>query len=647
MWDLQDVRRAVAIEQEHAKEPLVFRVKGVRQVRGLLRLEVLKKSGRSSGTLDESLEDARAWWPAKDGTPAGAGIVKMANPDDSEIVIRASGNVTIEAGADLWIYPVDFLQALRDAWECADRSRRAMSIVENGAQRVFEHPKAAANLPLRDRQRAALGLTGAEIGLLHGPPGTGKTYTLGVNVARLLAGTQWRVLITATTNSAVDQALIAVDDALDRMGRRDLRNRLARIGSGFDVERFRGRGHLLPSSTSEALEELRLHKAAEPDKKDVGRWITWRDEERGLRAKLRVDVNAVFGEARVIAATVASVFHNLSAFDVVPWDYLIVDEASQLPAATAAMAATLADRTLFAGDPKQLPAVVQSEHPLCKRYMMQTAFEVFEKTAPAERLNEQSRMAPEICDLVSKVFYGGELVVANDKVTDKRWHSERRIGGTATNANVAIRIVKVEAESKWSPKFQGRIRYESAIQCAAAAEQLIARGVAESDVWVLTPYRAQRALLRGILYAQGLKEVAVSTVHRAQGGERRVVLFDPVEAGSKFLNGELGDRLLNVALSRAMAQVIVFLSQGDMTNRRVAQIASLAAAISDPKSRIAELSLTDLLQKHGVGDRALGMVVNIGEVVGQVVAFEKAGNVVVIRCRSTGALRRFKTRMSA
>jgi hypothetical protein len=136
-------------------------------------------------------------------------------------------------------------------------------------------------------------------------------------------------------------------------------------------------------------------------------------------------------------------------------------------------------------------------------------------------------------------------------------------------------------------------------------------------------------------------------VHRAQGGERRVVLFDPVEAGSKFLNGELGDRLLNVALSRAMAQVIVFLSQGDMTNRRVAQIASLAAAISDPKSRIAELSLTDLLQTHGVGDRALGMVVNIGEVVGQVVAFEKAGNVVVIRCRSTGALRRFKTRMSA
>lgn len=579
MWDLLDVQRAISLEQEHAKEPLGFRVRSLRRVHDLLRLEVTKKTGRATGALDESLEGARVSWPARESAPSGGGFVKMANPDDSELIIRVPKNADLQVGADLWVYPEDFLQALRDAWESPDRAPRALAIVHQNHRRV-EHPQGASALPLRARQRAALQLTGSAIGLLHGPPGTGKTYTLGVNVAHLLSVTSWRILVTATTNSAVDQTLLAMDDALMHMKRPDLRPLLARVGSGFAAERFVGRGHLLPSSTSGALEELALHKANEPDRRDVAAWIAWREEEKTRRGKLRVNVNAVFGKARVIAATSASILRNLSAFDVVPWDYLIVDEASQLPAATAAMMATLADRTLFAGDPKQLPAVVQSDHPLCKRYMMRTAFDIFDKTAPSERLNEQSRMSPAISDLVSRVFYAGELVVAADKISDRVWRADRQLEKEPTASSSAIRIVKIDAESTWSPKFQGRIRYESAIACAETVQQLISDGIAEADVWVLTPYRAQGALLRNILYGQGFKSVGVSTVHRAQGGERRVVLFDPVEAGSKFLNGELGDRLLNVALSRAMAQVVVYLSEGDMTNPRVAQIASLASSLA-------------------------------------------------------------------
>lgn len=647
MWDLLDVRRAISIEQQHALEPILFRITNVRQTRGLLRLEVVKKPGRTSATLDESLEDAAVWWPGTDDANSGRGIVKMANPDDSEIVVQPFDKAVIAPGATLWVWPVDFLRALREAWECEDRSSRALSVVHGRSFARTNHTHVPPNLPLRERQLAAVHLTDSRVGLLHGPPGTGKTYTLGVNIARLLAGTHWRVLITATTNTAVDQALISTDQALKQMGRDDLRHRLARVGSGFDPARYEGRSHLLPASNSPALQELMLLKAAEPDKKDVEAWIAWREHERALRAKLRVDVSAVFGNARVVAATATSIFYNLAAYDVVPWNFLVVDEASQFPAASAAMAATLADRVLFAGDPKQLPAVVQSQHPLCKRYMLQTAFDVFERNAPSVRLNEQSRMAPDICELVSQAFYRGELKVAEDKLLDDSWHDERKIAAAEFDHDSAIHVRQIDKESQWSPKYQGKIRYASAIDCAAVAQKLVNTGVKEEDIWVLTPYRAQRALIRNVLYRQGLKAVSVSTVHRAQGGEKRVVLFDPVEAGSKFLNGELGDRLLNVALSRAMARVFVFLSEGDMTNRRVAQIAALANSIRNPASRLAEMSLAELLRLHGAGADAIGKVIRIGNTVGEVKAFERSGEVVLVRCRQTGGLRRFKVRKAA
>ena len=123
------------------------------------------------------------------------------------------------------------------------------------------------------------------------------------------------------------------------------------------------------------------------------------------------------------------------------------------------------------------------------------------------------------------------------------------------------------------------------------------------------------------------------------------MLFDPVDAAGKFLTGELGDRLLNVALSRAMAQVIVFLSDGDLSNKRAAQIAALASAIRNPHSRLAEMTLPELLKQFGATEQAIGKVIKIGPVVGSVVGFERGGEVIVLRCRDTGALRRFKTRM--
>ena len=55
------------------------------------------------------------------------------------------------------------------------------------------------------------------------------------------------------------------------------------------------------------------------------------------------------------------------------------------------------------------------------------------------------------------------------------------------------------------------------------------------------------------------------------------MIFDPVDGANPFLARAGGDRLINVAISRAQSQVVLFLSDGDLANKMLNQIASLAS----------------------------------------------------------------------
>jgi hypothetical protein len=50
------------------------------------------------------------------------------------------------------------------------------------------------------------------------------------------------------------------------------------------------------------------------------------------------------------------------------------------------------------------------------------------------------------------------------------------------------------------------------------------------------------------------------------------VIFDPVTAQNPFLNSENGRRLINVALSRAQAHVVLLLNQNDLINKWIAAV---------------------------------------------------------------------------
>jgi hypothetical protein len=85
----------------------------------------------------------------------------------------------------------------------------------------------------------------------------------------------------------------------------------------------------------------------------------------------------------------------------------------------------------------------------------------------------------------------------------------------------------------------------------------------------------------------------VTTVHKAQGSQKRTIFFDPVLGTHQALT----DRLINVALSRAKARLVVAFSKGDLGNPRLAQVRALMNFDASEKGAV---PLGDVLrdQKH-------------------------------------------------
>lgn len=483
-----------------------------------------------------------------------------------------------------------------------------------------ERPRRPASGELNASQWKALErLLGSDVHFVWGPPGTGKTRLLGHAVAELAeAG---KVLVVTTTNGALDEAAArtaaALGDAAVRAGR------IIRVGAEFSatgdarlslgaaLERrlaagagrvetrlaeledrlFRGSGR--PPAAGDGAGLGGVGRSAgdgegDPSRRRVpggpggyrarlarlaGAARAAGDEEaRGEVARLAGEIQRqgalALRKADVILCTLAGL---AAREELAPLRFhsLVLDEASTAPLPQVVLSASLASRRAVAvGDFQQLPAVVVSRGPAAERWLGRDVFREAgvvgdappgELSLPAESdrlcamLVEQYRMAPPIRALVSDLFYGGRLSDAKE---------------AAERAGPAHPLVLLET-SGLSPSVE---REEGSRANAAHAEAVVrlleaAAGAGVDDVAVIVPYRLQARrlwrLVRGRLGRAAPGNLEVSTVHRYQGREKSVVVFDTVDAPparSWFLHeGRNRDlpRLLNVALSRTRDMLVV------------------------------------------------------------------------------------------
>ena len=537
-------------------------------------------SSDSSHGLDESLEGAAASWP---GPPKGAADVLSVSAEHGQINIRYLSGPPPRKGGQIVLHPPRYLEALRDIWKSPLFAEASLGWLEKVTALNYSPLLDVRSVPgfpkLRHRQRQAFGLLDREFGFLWGPPGTGKTYTVGAILASYLRQRpQARVLLLSTTNWAVDIALLSVDRRLEELERTDpaahgLRQQCKRIGTHFIAGNYKGREHLLPVVDSDLVRRIAELETQMPDRSNAAAYATWKDKISALRAQIPKPID----QAQVAAMTTTGAAFSYRALRArKPFDLILFDESSQVSLPHALALAPLGQRVVFAGDHKQLAPIVRSAHPDAKKWL---GVSMFKYMNPQNRcfLNEQSRMTQEICDIVSCVFYDGELIVADKCATDAEWCRERRaqfIPGIGTDP---VHLEKCPGEGDFrQTKYGIGTRYKSAEYIGQIVPSITSQ-IGEENVLVLTPYRAQRGMIKAFLRNAGQAKVPVSTVHRAQGTEYHTVIFDPVIATGERLLGHPveGPRLINVALSRAKARLVVILSFGDHANPYLRRIAHL------------------------------------------------------------------------
>ena len=590
--------------------------------------------------LDDSLDGASAWWGAP--VKGGASVLAVL-PESDQLVLQNASTAPPGPEQLIRLYPPRFLHAVADAWWDSPWAERALAALPD-----LSSPQAMPDAPeltgepfrwLRPAQRRALKLAGHSSAFLWGPPGTGKTTTLGVLLAEYLQrAPAARVLLLSTTHHAVDLATIAVDKAL-HAGRRTLvAATVQRLGTRFDAAAYAGREHLIPAADRDLIARLARAEAARPSARDATALKAWADRVARLRDELRAASLAVLRHCRLASMTTTRAAFTLKTLrqlgegDAPPFDLVVFDEASQVSLAHALVLMPLGRARLFAGDPQQLSPVVRSNDRLAQRWLGRSTFSLMPLMPLMPRqggsvalLDEQSRMAAPISECVSELFYDGALRVAEDALASPAWQAARCRALGEVPADCHLHVLPVQTDGHWSARDRGPVRRESAEAIARLVAAALASGHWQAqELIVLTPFRAQRALIRQRLEAHGVPEsVRVSTVHRAQGSEAAVVLFDPVDGAQPFLQTEAARRLVNVALSRAQAKVVAFLSATDTANPLLAPLVQRLRLAGDTRP---VLALQTLAASPNFPANALGRRVSAGRHTGEVVAVSPDGS---------------------
>jgi hypothetical protein len=454
-----------------------------------------------------------------------------------------------------------------------------------------------------------------------------------------------RLLLLSTTNPAVDEAIAAVDGALSeaRAAGKVSEHSLdwcVRIGSRFIASKYTTRRHLLADPNESDLMALAQLEVQPPEKSDTAAYVAWLEECETLRARLKRRTSDLMQASRLAAMTTtlaAFQFEQVSSF--APFDLIVFDEASQIGLASVLALAPLGKQCVFAGDPRQLSPIVQSKEQAAIDWLGRSCFEIMDSQhASTCMLDEQSRMAPEICRTISGAFYGGSLRVAEDALRDPAWIKARQPPPLTTPPReVVLQPISKEAHA-FSQRYNGPIRMESAVTAAVLARAVL-RTISEKDLLIVTPFNSQRAMIREQLARIDVHGVTISTVHRAQGSERHTVLFDPVYANGDWFRRTLdARRLVNVALSRATACIILLLSAEDRLCGALADVLKYAK-VEQPRSAV------EYARMDGFPKNMLGQLVLLADgVLVRITGFESREQVILSRTLTDDSVLRLSTK---
>jgi len=447
---------------------------------------------------------------------------------------------------------------------------------------------------LNPEQQEAVGRTiQAPVTFIWGPPGTGKTFTLGHAIAAL-RGLGKRVLLVSHTNVAADTLLLSV---VAQLGSTEdfSKGRILRYGVPYKPE-LKKVAEVLPERVAErlnpslvskrkalekelaSLEQRLLQLGKEPASAVTRRKIAEVKEETKrvalqiveIRRQLTAQGELLVTQAAIVACTLTKAYLS-SLLASQQFDVVVIDEASMAPLPALWLVLRMATvSAVLVGDFRQLGPIAKGETDVVHRWLKRDIFAAagiegaVEKGMPDPRLvmlKEQRRMHPAISSVPNTYIYGGKLrdyhpashfaeVVAQDPFPGK-----------------PLGMVDTGSLLPWNSFTESGSRFNMASALTSLRLAQMAKSSGVKTVAIITPFAAQARLLRRLIKDARLKDLQVdaATVHRFQGDERDLIIFDAVADQpslrlGRLLEGSLkpdAARLLNVAWTRARGKLLL------------------------------------------------------------------------------------------
>lgn len=439
-----------------------------------------------------------------------------------------------------------------------------------------------------------------------GPPGTGKTATLGFVLANLLRQGK-RALFVSNTNRAVDVGLISVIEALYE------------IDPGFDLQQTTRFGDAalnddrledilfenqvkkkLDSRKEQALsldatlsqykelqekvDELMLDGKEIPEKLDlqcrllgekVDREGGVEEMEERIEKLLSINERYELKRKQLVATTMAKVctselFYNLS------YDAVVVDEASMAGVPyLLLMAAKSKKHLVVAGDPMQLPPIAITDDTEARTFLEQDIFTYVSGAETTGALfnwhdthpeftcffDTQYRLRSDLARVISNIFYEGRL--KSDPLIEE---VDSNSVALVDSSKYGPYILQDGVERGFRPS------NEVHLKLIEQSVRKLTLKYADDAIGVIVPFRSSVYSVRNHLREKGYRYVEVGTIHTFQGREKQVIIFDTVMSG-ELQNGKLRHysvrpfdenknglsvpRLLNVAFSRSKELLVV------------------------------------------------------------------------------------------
>nr|WP_152446507.1 AAA domain-containing protein [Bacillus sp. THAF10] len=415
-----------------------------------------------------------------------------------------------------------------------------------------------------------------------GPPGTGKTYTL----ARVAANKYFKakkVLLLSHSNQSVNVLMKEITSFIVKK-RKFKEGDILRFGTvtpefelnfppitsttliqAQDPELAKEKG-----AKTEERKQLKLELSESYSEKSSERLLKLEANLAKILEKVRQKELKLIKSAQIIGTTLSKAATDPSVYEA-DYDLVIIDEASMAYIPQIAFAASLAKHIIVCGDFKQLPPIASGRHELIDRWLKE---DVFHLTGVADSinsgtlhahlflLNEQRRMHPEISAFTNRYIYSSlvgdypGLKEVREKIAKQKPFPNTASLMLSTSGSGAYAFTERDSKSRvniWHLVLSFQAMYEAYID-----------GV--RSIGFITPYRAQASWMQELIeemlpQEQGKDTIIAATVHRFQGSERDMVIFDsvdshPFERPGMLLTGKNSERLINVAITRSRGKFI-------------------------------------------------------------------------------------------